>query len=83
MTSAPYFTFLPDELANRVDAVGDAGRVLDLDVGREAGEVAVAAGARDGERRRDHPRTWNVAAIDGALERDVEILRRSRRRESS
>ena len=69
-----------DELADLVDAVGDAGERVELEVGREAAQVVVAAGRTDGERRRLHARTGDVAAVDRVSQRDVDELARSRRR---
>ena len=50
-----------DELADLVDAVGDAGKAVELEVGREPAEVAVAAGRADRERGRDDARALDVA----------------------
>ncbi len=62
------------QLADLGDAVGDAREVLETQVGREPGQVVVAAGRPHRQRRHQHARADHLAAVDGIAQGDVDEL---------
>ena len=63
-----------DQLADLVHSVGQPGELAELEVWREADDVAVAAGGTDGQRRDLHPRTDTSPGVDGTAQSDVDEL---------
>ncbi len=62
----------PHLLADLIDAVGDAGEVVELQIRGEPGYVGVAAGRADGQTGHLQSRANDLAGIDGLAQGDVD-----------
>ena len=63
-----------DALANGLDAVDRTAQPLEVQIGREAAQVAVATGGGESHRGDEHARSDEVTGVDRVAQRNVEVL---------